>query len=154
MTQAVTFISHSSSDKQTAIQLAHGLRQRDIAVWIDHEQIRFGDSVPGKIAEGLKQCDAILVLISTSFMASSWCRSEYEPLLTREINEGRTVVIPLRLDDGEVPVLLAAKRYADVRAGITETILDELADAIASGRSVTTLRRLTPKRARTYECCS
>lgn len=152
MPQALAFISHSSKDKQIATQLAQCLRARAIDVWIDHEQIRFGDSVPGKIAEGLNRCDAILVLVSSSFVTSSWCRSEYEPLLTREINEKRSVVIPLRLDDAQVPVLLSAKRYADLRQGLTESMLDELAETIAYGRSFATVRRLTPNKAPSFEC--
>jgi TIR domain-containing protein len=137
MPNALAFISYSSKDKDFATRLSQALRSRNIDVWIDHEQIRFGDSVLGKISDGLKRCDAILLVVSTAFVNSSWCRSEYEPLLTREIDENRTVVIPLRLDDAELPVFLTAKRYADFRSGLADSILDELAESISISRSVT-----------------
>ena len=146
MSHPVAFISYSSKDKSVASQLAESLKALGIDVWIDHEQIRLGDSIPGKIADGLSRADSILLLISKSFIESHWCRAEYEPLLTQEIESGRIYVIALRLDDSDLPRLLRAKRYADLRHGITQQILAELAHAITDGASYSRFERLVPRK--------
>ena len=137
-------ISHSSQDKGIATVLATSLRGRGVEVWIDHEQILLGDSIAEKIEIGLARADAILVLISKSFVDSRWCRSEYESLLTKEIESGRTYVIALRLDDSQLPILLRAKRYADLRHGITDELLDDLTQALQPAMSFTRFERLIP----------
>ena len=91
MSKGLAFISHSSRDKPTAAKLAEQLRLRDVDVWIDHERIKFGDSVSTTISDGLSTCDVILVLISSNFVESSWCRAEYESLLSKEIKAHWTV---------------------------------------------------------------
>jgi TIR domain-containing protein len=144
MSQPLVFISHSSQDKPLAQELASTLRNQEIDVWIDHEQIGLGDSIPSKISEGLSRCDAILLLISSHYLQSRWCRAEYEPLLAKEIESGRVFVIAVRLDNSELPVLLHAKRYADFRSGITDTGIRELVESIGSGASYSGFERLVP----------
>jgi hypothetical protein len=117
MSRPLAFLSHSSADKQLARGIADALRSGGVEVWIDDEQIGFGDSIPRRIEDGLARSDVLLVLVSESFKQSSWCRAEYEPALVREIEQGTTTVIPLRLDGAELPLLLAAKRYVDLRTG-------------------------------------
>lgn len=152
MSKALAFISHSSKDKETATNLARRLRHHAVDVWIDHEQIKFGDSIPTKISNGLSTCDVILVIVSSSFVGSSWCRAEYEPLLTKEIESGRTFVIPIRLDDADIPIMLSAKRYVDLRNGLDEQTIGELAQTIIDGRSYTHLQRIAPEKHPSYEC--
>lgn len=144
MSKPLAFISHSSEDSEAARAITEILRQRGIDVWIDHERIRLGDSIPSRIEEGISGCDVILVLISESFVTSRWCRAEYEPLLSREIESGRTLVIPVRLDDAKIPPLLSAKRHADVRDGVGGEAMEELAETILEGHSSAVIQRLLP----------
>src|ERR1039458_2164229 len=132
MTKPLAFLSHSSEDKILAQELTLELRARGVEVWIDDEQIGFGDSIPGKISDGLQHADVILLLVSPSFLASSWCRAEYEPLMAQEIQSGRTTVIPLRLNRCEMPALLQGKRYLDVEKSqrFRKFDLDDLAKQI------------------------
>lgn len=146
----VAFISYSAKDIDLARALADALRARSVDVWIDEEQIRLGDSVPGRIQEGLKRSAVLLVLVTEQFLASSWCRAEYEPLLVKEIDSGVTSVIPVRLDEAELPPLLSAKRYVDLRAGFEGQALNELATTVLGGRSVAHVNRLIP-RSSSYE---
>lgn len=129
----LVFISHSSQDKDTAIALATDLRSRGLSVWIDHERIKFGESISAAIELGLSQSKCIIVLISPSFVSSNWCRAEYEPLLKREIESGNTLVLPILIDDCELPPLLSSKRYVDLRpsSGVSRSRqLDELSSQI------------------------
>ena len=49
----VASLSHSSSDKQVAQELATELRDLGIGVWIDSERIKYGQSIPRAIEDGL-----------------------------------------------------------------------------------------------------
>ena len=144
MPQPRVFISYSSKDKTIAVKLVSLLRELGIEVWVDYEQIRLGDSVSGSIEAGLACTDAILLLVSQDFVESRWCRAEYEPILSREIESGRTYVIVVRLDDCELPPLLIAKRYADLRHGIDTEVVEEIAQAIGTGASYSRFQRLVP----------
>ena len=115
MKHPLVFISYNSADRHEAIKLTEMLRQREVEVWIDEEQIAFGDSIPQRIAEGLRECDVILALVSSSWAESRWCQAEYESLLVREIENGQTTVIPVRLDNTDLPPLLLQKKYFDIR---------------------------------------
>jgi hypothetical protein len=142
MGKALAFISHCSQDKERASELADVLRGHGVDVWVDHEQINFGDSITTKISQGLDRCTVILVLISKSFAESSWCRAEYEPLLMNEIQSGNTTVIPIRLDNSEMPILLRTKRYVDARRGMDKSVLYELAFQISEGSVQTVIGRI------------
>jgi|GEM_PF-844401 len=129
----LVFISHSSNDKENAVAIAGEFRSRGLSVWIDHERIKFGESIASAIELGLSQSTCITVLISSQFVASKWCRAEYEPLLKREIEEGTTLVLPILIDECEIPPLLSAKRYVDLRPSspLSRTRqLDELASQV------------------------
>lgn len=150
MKPPTAFLSHSSADQATAQHLTQRLRNEGIEVWIDTEQIGLGESIPARISAGLQETDIILVLVSESFVRSSWCRAEYEPLLIREIEDDRTWVVPLILDDTPMPPLLATKRYLDLRSP-HQVDLDELAWTIRRAHSVKEISRMVSTSPPTFE---
>ncbi len=125
------FISYSSQDRCSAEILASRLRERGAQIWIDYEQIKFGEPILTRIAEGLSTADVILFLVSHSPGDSPCCRKEYELLLRREILSGRIMVVPVRLDDSPVPILLEDKRY--LRFVDLDDCLTELLTGVLSG---------------------
>lgn len=142
MAKPLVFISHSSKDKEFARGLAHALRKRNVDVWLDQERIHFGDSIPAKISEGLASSDVVLILVSSNFIKSSWCRAEYEPILSKEINDDRVYVIPVRLDDSELPPMLSAKLYVDFTQGIDEDRIQRLCNEIWNAYSTRRAQQL------------
>lgn len=104
------FISHSSADKQTVMQLIDDFNRNGITYWVDHEQITFGDRITEKIEEGLQQSKHVIVCLSSNLGRSNWCRAEYGPILQRSFNRiGTKKAIPIRFDnctDEEIPLLL------------------------------------------------
>lgn len=115
------FLSHSSSDKEAVLRVLNALRNAGVPYWVDHEQVKFGDGIVGKIEEGLRKSKYVVVCLSKNLMSSGWCRAEYSPILYREFS-GNTSrrVIPLSLDGSgdsdAVPLLLSDKMRADFTA--------------------------------------
>jgi hypothetical protein len=112
---AYVFLSHAHQDKPFARKLAGDLRREGHPVWLDEAEINIGDSLVEKIGEGLKEVDYVVAVLSKHSIESPWVAKELEFASNREINERRVVVLPLLVDDVEIPVFLAGKLYGDFR---------------------------------------
>lgn len=66
------FISHSSSDKWIARQIAKQLQERGIDSFLDEKDIETGDVIDETIQEHLSNCDELLMLLSPAALESSW----------------------------------------------------------------------------------
>lgn len=109
------FMSHSSADKDIVRRLATDLRSKGVDVWFDEWEIRPGDSIVERINAGIKDCDIFIIVISRNSVASKWVREELDAALIRRIQEDARI-IPVRLDDCEVPPLLSALHYVSIRS--------------------------------------
>lgn len=120
------FMSHSSFDKRTVANIALDLKQRGISSWIDSFDILPGESIISKIEEGLEQCDLILLFLSKRAVESNWVKTELQSVLWDEINTNETKLIPIKLEDCEIPKLLKPKKYIDFskdyNAGLRELL--------------------------------
>lgn len=84
-------------------------------MWIDEAEINIGDSLIGKIRAGLDQVDFVAAILSATSVKSPWVEKELEIASTREIDEKRVVVLPLLVDNVELPGFLRGKLYGDFR---------------------------------------
>jgi hypothetical protein len=115
------FLSHNQKDKDYATPLAAQLRLLGTSVWLDDWEIRPGDSVPGKVNDALAVVDTVVVLWSHHAAASRWVDDELSAALARHLHDGSVRVIPVRLDDTELPPLLGHRKWLRV-AGIDELL--------------------------------
>jgi hypothetical protein len=109
------FISYNHADKEIAQSLAMNLVQAKKNVWIDTWELNAGDSLIERIESALGDADAILVLLSERSTKSEWCRKELRSGLVRELEEKSVLVIPVVLDDCEIPLFLREKLWIDLR---------------------------------------
>jgi hypothetical protein len=107
------FLSHSHADKPFARQLAADLRLAGHFVWIDEAEINIGDSLIEKIRDGLDQVDYVAAILSNASIASPWVIKELDIASNREIKENRAVVLPLMIQNVELPGFLIGKFYGD-----------------------------------------
>jgi hypothetical protein len=109
------FVSHASADKDRfVIGLATKLRGAGVDAWLDRWEMNPGDSLVDKIFdEGLKNCQAMIVVISRNSIDSKWVREELNIGMVRKI-EQKAKLIPIRLDGCEMPVCLRATVWEDV----------------------------------------
>lgn len=111
--QRIAFLSHSSADKPFIRQLAADLTANGIGVWLDEQRIRVGDSIPEKIAQGLAESDYFLIGMSEKSNESPWVQKELNNALMAEMQRRKVHILPLKLDDSEMPRIIAEKKYAD-----------------------------------------
>lgn len=109
------FLSHSSKDKRTAHQLAADLKQVGHDVWIDEENIVVGQGIASGIQDGLKSCDFILLVLSKHSVESKWVEREWQSRYAEDISASQPLILPVLIDDCQIPTLLSDKKYADFR---------------------------------------
>lgn len=86
------FISHATEDKPDVVEpLAKMLTAKGIKVWMDKTEIKVGDSLRGKIEEGLANSRFGVVILSQAFFAKHWTKKELDGLTALE----ETFSIPL-----------------------------------------------------------
>ena len=110
---SAVFLSHSHADKAFARRLAADLRAAGHSVWIDEAEINVGDSLVGKIREGIDQVDYVAAILSEASISSEWVTRELDIASNREIEEKRVMVLPLLVQKVELPGFLKGKFYAD-----------------------------------------
>ena len=119
------FISHASKDKVFVDRLVSDLAAHAIPVWYDKLDVRLGDSIPGKINSGISEAKYFLIVLSPATVKSKWVLEELNAALMRQVASAGTFLIPVLIEDCEVPPLLNHRRFADFR-GVYEAGLEEL----------------------------
>ncbi|MCB2360294.1 toll/interleukin-1 receptor domain-containing protein [Clostridium estertheticum] len=101
------FISHASEDKERfVIDFATKLRKRGIDAWVDKWEMSPGDSLVDKIfEEGIKNAQAVIVIISENSIKKPWVREELNAGMVKKINTG-SKLIPVVIDNCEMPECL------------------------------------------------
>ncbi len=111
------FISHASEDKEAIVEpLVQILEQNDISCWYDKHEIGWGDSIAGKINEGLDTSKYVVFILSHIFLAKEWTKIELDSTLSMQISSGEKKVLPIIVGDiklSELPPLLRDKKYIE-----------------------------------------
>jgi hypothetical protein len=147
------FLSYAREDADAvAHPLARLLEQRGMKVWLDAGELRVGDSLSGRIDEGLAMSNFGVVVVSDAFFAKHWPKRELAGLRARE-EAGTKVVLPVWHEVDKAAVTSFSPTLADLVAVDTgqglPVVADELVQAIdaaeaqAAGLSQSAQRRLT-----------
>lgn len=124
------FVSHASEDKaRFVMSFAEQLRSNGIDAWVDTWEIKVGDSLVKKIFdEGLGAARAVIIVLSRNSVHKPWVREELDHAVVSKISEG-TRIIPLVLDDCEVPQALKATKWVSFK---DESVYDASFDEIVA----------------------
>ncbi len=110
-----TFISYSNADKPFARKLADALIENGANVWIDEDVLNIGDNIVQQIDEGLKSADSIIPILSKRYVKSKWAMQELSFASAKALSERSIRVIPVLIEDCDIPVFLRDRMYADFR---------------------------------------
>jgi len=120
------FVCYSHQDSSFVDRLVQDLSSRGIEPWIDKWGIRVGDSIVERINEGIRKNDYLIIVLSRASVKSEWVKKELNAALMKELNRKSVVVLPILLEECEIPPLIADKKYADFRqsydAGLAELL--------------------------------
>jgi len=121
---STVFISYSNKDREFVERLAHDLDVHGIHVFYD-QRIAPGESWAASLSKAIESAQYILVVLSPNSIDSAWVAQETNIGLAREV-DGKAQVIPLLLEQCQVPTPLAGKTYAsfdrDYDAGLSRVL--------------------------------
>ena len=127
--KACVFLSHSSKDKSLARRIAEDLQKANIDVWLDKWKILVGDSVTQSIQRGLQEADFVAVLLTKHSVESGWVEKEWQTKVEVEATARKVAILPLKVDDCSIPILLKDKRFANFQGDYADGV-KELIEAV------------------------
>ncbi len=87
----------------------------EIEVWFDEVNLRIGESFCDIISKGIIYVDFVIIILSKNSVKSRWIKYELGLALTKEINQIRVVVLPIVIDDYEIPFSISSTLDGDFR---------------------------------------
>jgi hypothetical protein len=123
------FISYSHHDRQQVDVIAERLRTDGHEVWIDSLQLKPGDNISQRVHQGLATANAVVFVISSNSLHSEWVQQEFAAIALQQLSTSERRIIPIRLDDCEVPSYLADRLYIDFSADFVHG-LEQLSHAL------------------------
>ena len=111
------FLSHSGEDKAFVRLLASDLESAHVTYWLDEAEIKPGQSLIGKISEGITGAKYVAACLSPNSMKSAWVMTELQIAVTQQIEDQTLEVLPILLPgfEGKRPAFLRHLCYVDFR---------------------------------------
>jgi len=123
------FISYRAGHEKFAEALANRLGREGIVPWFDKWEILAGDSIPGKIEEGLRDSLAFIPIITADYQEGRWATDELHNAIAKRIEQDYRI-IPVLLEECERPELIRHLRYVDFSSQDPETFESKFAELI------------------------
>jgi len=127
------FLCYASIDRERVRTLYDRLRSDDLDVWFDVESLLPGQDWKAEIADAISRCDVFIACLSRASVNSrGYFHKELKLALDvlDTLPDKNTFLIPVRLDDCEVPTPLSHRQRVDFFGGVTDGI-DRIVRSIA-----------------------
>jgi formylglycine-generating enzyme required for sulfatase activity len=111
------FLCHASQDKPTVWKLHRYLKQHGVKPWLDQEDLLPGEDWEVEIPKALYASDVILVCLSkNSVNKEGFVQKEITFALDKAMEkpEGTIFIIPVKLEDCEIPRRLTRYQWVDL----------------------------------------
>ena len=130
------FLSYNhESDQDFVNELTEALKRIDVIPQIVNLKLKYGDEINAQVGDALKNCENIILLLSNGFLRSKWHQKELFAFLLHEVHIGSQIIIPLLLEDCEVPPMLE-RRICDFRRKTFKQGFKALAKRLSLQRQV------------------
>jgi hypothetical protein len=132
----VIFLSHNYKDKPVVEQVALRLVQLFGVdrVFYDSWSIQPGDGIIDKMNQGLADCQLFLFFVSKNSLQSKMVELEWQNAVMKA-TRGEAKIIPVKLDDCMMPLVLLQTLYVDLFGQGLDVALTQIVD-ITSGRNI------------------
>ncbi len=122
--EKIVFISHNNDDSDFAELMALHIEKHGIKTWVDKSKLKVGQHWREEIDEGIKSCDAIIVIMSPEARMSEYVTYEWSFAWGKGIK-----VFPIMLKQTSLHPRLESLQYLDFTNKLTRP-WNELIDSI------------------------
>ena len=120
------FLSYSYEDMPWVEQFAHALEKEGVDVWFDTHEIALGENIRGKLQEGLRSSNILIVILSSNSAKSPGIFFE----LGAAVADNKRI-IPVVIDDiGQENLPLPIIKYQYLRENSPVKAGEEIAKAL------------------------
>ena len=127
-------LSFAGEDRAVVERVATGLKNRGIRVFYDDfERAALWGKILYEYLADLysKRSKFCVVFVSQSYKEKRWTRHERRAAQERAFNENQEYILPVRLDDTELPGLLSTVGYLDLREVSVQMIIDSAVEKVS-----------------------
>lgn len=129
------FVSYATADLEHVERIVGDLEAAGLRVWYAERDLPVGASIVSGVSRALSDARHFLVLFSHAARRSRWVREELDAAFFRAMGKAGTYLVPGRLDDCEVPAIVAHRKMADFgrdhRTAVEMVVGAVRADAVA-----------------------
>jgi len=140
------FISYNHADSDFVKKLTSAITSQGVDFWLDEKQMLAGDSITDGIEKGLSRAKIFAIVLSKNSIAAPWVREELRIAINIRIR-GDMKILPLLVDDCEIPLFLLDYKYVDFSKD--EHFVDaigKLLDAILLDQDIAPLLELSAEK--------
>ena len=115
----IVFISYAREDVAQAQRLYDLLRDKGFRPWLDKKNLLPGQTWKREITQGIKNADFVLVCFSRQAVEKrGFFQSEVKQIIetSQEMPLGAVFLVPVKLDDCEIPLELSDRQYVSLFA--------------------------------------
>lgn len=116
------FISYSHKDAKVVKDFAFSLSLRGFDIWLDEKDLASGENYTTRIFNEIHNADVYLVFLSKESLKSTWVEAEIDFALHEKIEKKRLSVVPVLLEDVDIPVSLSNLDYVDARESVQKAV--------------------------------
>jgi hypothetical protein len=120
-------LSFAGEDRTKVRPIADLLKSRGVSVFYDNfEQARlWGKDLAQHLSElYFRKARFFVPFLSQDYARKAWPNHELKSALARALNENQEYILPIRIDDTEIPGVLPTVSYIDYHGFTTEQIAD------------------------------
>lgn len=125
------FISYAHADEEWVKALATNLHNAGLEVFYAPWEIGPGDVFVKVIENGLRHARNGILVVSPVSLTRPWVENEYAVMVDKAISGGG-VLIPVLLQDAELPPLVAIRQYVDFRGADGPVYEQRIASLVAT----------------------
>ena len=115
------FLSHSSSDNDFTYKLHSLLELAGFNVWYDEKKMISNSHILSDLPKYIGDSEAFIVILSKNSCNSSWVQDEYAFARGLYDKKELKAIIPVIIDDCEIPGFYNNYKWIDCRTGLTPT---------------------------------
>lgn len=127
------FVSHAHADNSLCDRYVDALRSFGLDIWYDRNDLQGGHQLTTEIETQLELRTAFVVMLTPASVASYWVKMEtaaFRALAAQEQSAQQRLLLPVRLEDCKVPLLMQGTMWIDAVSMPFESAVSEIAKAL------------------------
>jgi len=110
------FLSHAHVDKGVVDQIYAWLNEKaGISIWYDMYNLSTSATISTELATAISQSRSMIIILSRASVKSGWVEEEYNAAVGQRTKYKQYRIIPVCIDDCEIPGFLETTKWIDMR---------------------------------------